>query len=87
MIESGKTIATIGMTLVSASETILKALEKRFLETAGKNFRTSSATCMERLVRPSNMVSRTPKISRDGFSRRFTARRVVIRSRAHLAQV
>lgn len=30
MIESGKTIATIGMTLVSSSETILKALEKRF---------------------------------------------------------
>ena len=32
MIESGTTIATIGMTLVSASETILKALEKRFLD-------------------------------------------------------
>ena len=29
MIESGSTIATIGMTLVSASETILKALENR----------------------------------------------------------
>ena len=32
LIESGSTIATIGMTLVSASETILKALEERFLQ-------------------------------------------------------
>ena len=32
MIESGSTIATIGMTLVSASESILKALEERFLQ-------------------------------------------------------
>ncbi len=30
MIGDGKTVATIGMTLVSASETILKAIEKRF---------------------------------------------------------
>ena len=29
MIGDGKTVATIGMTLVSASETILKAIEKR----------------------------------------------------------
>lgn len=33
LIESSKTIATIGMTLVSSSETILKALENWFLET------------------------------------------------------
>lgn len=33
MLEDGKTVATIGMTLVSASEAILKAIEKRFLET------------------------------------------------------
>ena len=33
LIEDCKTIVTIGMTLVSASETILKALENRFLET------------------------------------------------------
>lgn len=33
LIDDNKTIATIGMTLVSASETILKALDKRFMET------------------------------------------------------
>ena len=33
IVEDNKTICTIGMTLVSASESILKALEKRFLET------------------------------------------------------
>ena len=32
MIGDGKTVPTIGMTLVSASETILKAIEKGFLE-------------------------------------------------------
>lgn len=32
-IEDGSTIATIGMTLVSASESNLKAIERRFLET------------------------------------------------------
>lgn len=45
MIESGKTIATIGMTLVSASETILKALEKRFLETGAPNNLTLLHSC------------------------------------------
>ena len=33
MIRDNSTIATIGMTLVSASETILKAIENSFLET------------------------------------------------------
>lgn len=33
MIEDNSTIATIGMTLVSASESILKAVEQRFLDT------------------------------------------------------
>lgn len=33
LIQSHSTVATIGMTLVSASESILKAIEKRFLET------------------------------------------------------
>ena len=33
LIDDNKAIATIGMTLVSASETILKALDKRFMET------------------------------------------------------
>ena len=33
LIDDNKTVATIGMTLVSASETILKALDKRYLET------------------------------------------------------
>lgn len=37
MIKDGKTVATIGMTLVSASETILKAIEKRFLKTGSPN--------------------------------------------------
>ena len=37
MIEDNKTIATIGMTLVSASESILKAIEQRFLETGSPN--------------------------------------------------
>lgn len=32
-IKSGSTICTIGMTLVSACESILKELENRFLET------------------------------------------------------
>ncbi len=45
MIESGKTIATIGMTLVSASETILKALEQRFLETGAPNQLTLLHSC------------------------------------------
>lgn len=45
MIESGKTIATIGMTLVSASETILKALEKSFLETGAPNNLTLMHSC------------------------------------------
>ena len=34
MVEDGKTICTVGMTLVSACESILKALENRFLETS-----------------------------------------------------
>ncbi len=33
MIENGKTICPVGMTLVSACESILKAIEKRFVET------------------------------------------------------
>lgn len=45
LIESGKTIATIGMTLVSASETILKALEARFLETGVPNQLTLMHSC------------------------------------------
>lgn len=45
MIEDGKTVATIGMTLVSASETILKAIEKRFLETGSPNQLTLVHSC------------------------------------------
>lgn len=45
MIESGTTIATIGMTLVSASETILKAIENRFLETGEPNNLTLMHSC------------------------------------------
>ncbi len=45
MIEDGSTVATIGMTLVSASETILKAIEKRFLETGRPNQLTLVHSC------------------------------------------
>ena len=45
MIKDGKTVATIGMTLVSASETILKAIEKRFLKTGSPNQLTLVHSC------------------------------------------
>ena len=45
MIEDNKTIATIGMTLVSASESILKAIEQRFLETGSPNNLTLMHSC------------------------------------------
>lgn len=45
MISSESTIATIGMTLVSASETILKAIEKRFMETGSPNHLTLVHSC------------------------------------------
>ena len=45
MITNGSTIATIGMTLVSASETILKAIEKRFLDTGSPNRLTLVHSC------------------------------------------
>ena len=45
MIRDGSTIATIGMTLVSASETVLKGIEKRFLETGSPNNLTLVHSC------------------------------------------
>ena len=45
MIKDDSTIATIGMTLVSASETILKAIENRFLETGSPNHLTLVHSC------------------------------------------
>lgn len=45
MIKSCSTVATIGMTLVSASETVLKAIEKRFLETGSPNHLTLVHSC------------------------------------------
>ena len=45
LIEDGSTIATIGMTLVSASETILKAIEERFLTTGHPNNLTLVHSC------------------------------------------
>ena len=45
MIPDGATVATIGMTLVSASETILKAIENRFLETGSPNGLTLVHSC------------------------------------------
>lgn len=44
-IADGSTVASIGMTLVSASETILKAIEKRFLETGSPNNLTLVHSC------------------------------------------
>ena len=45
LIKSNSTIATIGMTLVSASETILKAIENRFLEEGAPNGLTLVHSC------------------------------------------
>lgn len=45
MIADNSTVATIGMTLVSASETILKAIEQRFLETGSPNHLTLVHSC------------------------------------------
>lgn len=45
LIKDGSTVATIGMTLVSASETILKGIEKRFLETGSPNNLTLVHSC------------------------------------------
>lgn len=45
LITDGANIATIGMTLVSASETILKAIEERFLETGHPNGLTLVHSC------------------------------------------
>lgn len=44
-IESGKTVATIGMTLISASESILKAIEQRFLDSGAPNNLTLVHSC------------------------------------------
>ncbi|MGN0292644.1 MAG: acyl CoA:acetate/3-ketoacid CoA transferase [Lachnospiraceae bacterium] len=45
MIKDNSTIATIGMTLVSASESILKAVEQRFLETGSPRGLTLVHSC------------------------------------------
>lgn len=45
LIRDNSTIATIGMTLVSASETILKAIEKSFLETGSPSGLTLVHSC------------------------------------------
>src|SRR5699024_4780241 len=45
MIKSGTTLCTIGMTLVSASESILKAIEKKFLSEGVPNQLTYFHTC------------------------------------------
>lgn len=45
MIQDNSTIATIGMTLVSASETILSAIEERFLQTGSPNDLTLVHSC------------------------------------------
>lgn len=45
LIKDGSTVATIGMTLVSASESILKALETRFLETGSPRELTLVHSC------------------------------------------
>lgn len=45
LIKDGDTIATVAMTLVGASETVLKALEKRFLETGSPKNLTLFHSC------------------------------------------
>ena len=45
LIQDSSTLCTIGMTLVSASETILKAIEKKFMETGSPNNLTLFHTC------------------------------------------
>lgn len=45
LITDGSTVATIGMTLVSAAETILSAVEKRFIETGHPNGLTLLHSC------------------------------------------
>lgn len=45
MVQDGKTICTIGMTLVSASESVLKALEKRYLDTGHPHSMTLLHSC------------------------------------------
>lgn len=45
MIADGSTVAAIGMTLASAAETILKAIEQRFLETGGPKGLTLVHSC------------------------------------------
>ena len=45
MIADNATVATIGMTLVSAAETILKAIEQRFLETGSPRGLTLVHSC------------------------------------------
>ena len=45
MIKDGSTVATIGMTLISASETILKQIEKSFLETGSPRNLTLVHSC------------------------------------------
>ncbi len=45
LIKDGSTLCTIGMTLISASETILKEVERRFLETGSPRDLTYVHTC------------------------------------------
>lgn len=45
MIKDNSTIATIGMTLISASETILKAIEERYLSSGSPNHLTLVHSC------------------------------------------
>lgn len=45
MIDNNSTVATIGMTLISASESILKEIEKSFLETGSPNQLTLVHSC------------------------------------------
>ena len=45
MIQDHSTLCTIGMTLVSASETVLKAIEQKFLDTGTPRGLTLFHTC------------------------------------------
>ena len=45
MIQDYSTLCTIGMTLVSASETVLKAIEQKFLDTGTPRCHASQKRC------------------------------------------
>ena len=85
-IEDGQTICTIGMTLVSASESNLKALEKSFLETGHPCNLTLLHSCGEsdraRGIQHAEAVRPGPRLRRED-ERRAVAVRIRRREPPH----